>query len=1091
MAHPYFPLKLSRLQVRTVLLFAFFALLFAPISAFSGQTNIERPELVVQTGHTAVTLTSVTSSANGRWVASGGSDGRVKIWNLETAREVRTLGSQQESISAVAFSSDGTYIAFAGGKFLVVSEILSGKEVANIPTDTLNVPAVAFTPDRQWLAWADGPNGKLLKLPQDLNLWDRSAMESIRSLPSLPHSALITALAFSNKSQWLSLGNAKGDVVLWDLIGESGTHQMIGNTSSVASISFAPDDRLLGAATSNNLLLWDLNSKARPRIIQHSKQVHSVRFTSATRVVSASADPVDTTLRVSTWNTETGDLISSTTIATQISPFLFEYMGRWPIVFAPSANFLAFASDFRTIKIWNFQADSVPVELSGVTARIQAVATDRRKRWIAIGSGSNIQLWNLADGEESLLITGYKKAIHSLEFSNDGNSLVSTSEGSEADVWDVNTRKSTIHRHGNFSSLFGDSAHMAAATQNGCVSIWDIPAKPGTEASIVGASTRFGIDRIAVSRDGSLLSTASQLSSEVKVWRVNGGDPIRTVSKSGFHRLTDLRFSPDGQYLVWGTTNGMVAVLNISSGRELLLCCHGIHWAGAIAISEDGRLLVSGGTDNQIKIWNLPNAWAGQTQETSTLTGHTGAIRSLALSPDGRLLVSGSEDGTARIWDMGTGRERADLVSMSDNPGWLVVTPDGLFDGTADAIKRVSWRSPHTNDIFPLDAFYNDYFHPGLPAEIFEGGHPAPRTDIAALLRVPGVRTMQQQRLLHIEVHNDKAMLCLPDKPDRSLFDGVDSRIRGLPVAVDTSSFHSRPGESCQYALDLPGTPDEIEFNMRRSPASQNDKSGRVQSSPKHQCASDPRGKLRASVLHIQTVAIGAYPPSSGYHNLTSPVGDATRLEDFFSKRLPSTADSYEGVRVWKGLCDSSANLTAIRLRFAAMAKEVKEDDIVLLFLSGHGRVPPGQEMFYFLPVDGKKDMEFSTAVSTALLADFVRSLPARRIILLIDACQSGGALDSLAQIASAKTAANRRSATAIDVSGLPPKQAGTYVIAASIPFQAAIASSGRSVSGRNVCAQDLASHISDDLSKLLENLTENQLPLTFSQGTNFVIVGK
>jgi hypothetical protein len=70
------------------------------------------------------------------------------------------------------------------------------------------------------------------------------------------------------------------------------------------------------------------------------------------------------------------------------------------------------------------------------------------------------------------------------------------------------------------------------------------------------------------------------------------------------------------------------------------------------------------------------------------------------------------------------------------------------------------------------------------------------------------------------------------------------------------------------------------------------------------------------------------------------------------------------------------------------MAKEVREDDVVLLFFSGHGRVPPGQEMFYYIPflratedtgslVDPPDERE--TGVSTAMLAEAIRNLPARK----------------------------------------------------------------------------------------------------------------
>ncbi|MGH9649713.1 MAG: hypothetical protein ACRD3I_04495, partial [Terriglobales bacterium] len=78
---------------------------------------------------------------------------------------------------------------------------------------------------------------------------------------------------------------------------------------------------------------------------------------------------------------------------------------------------------------------------------------------------------------------------------------------------------------------------------------------------------------------------------------------------------------------------------------------------------------------------------------------------------------------------------REQLGRALASPDWIVVTPDGLFDGTAQAAQKlIAWRFPG-DDTAPPEVFYNEFYYPGLLAEILAGKRPKAPRDFAQIDR--------------------------------------------------------------------------------------------------------------------------------------------------------------------------------------------------------------------------------------------------------------------------------------------------------------------------------------------------------------------
>ena len=130
--------------------------------------GVELPgELLVQTGH-ASWVTSVAFSPDGQLLASGGADGTIKLWAVQSREVLRTLSGPTAEGIAVAFSPDGKLVASACADGTVnMWAVQSGELVFTLKGHTAPVTALAFSLDGKLLATASTDKTvKLWMVPQ-------------------------------------------------------------------------------------------------------------------------------------------------------------------------------------------------------------------------------------------------------------------------------------------------------------------------------------------------------------------------------------------------------------------------------------------------------------------------------------------------------------------------------------------------------------------------------------------------------------------------------------------------------------------------------------------------------------------------------------------------------------------------------------------------------------------------------------------------------------------------------------------------------------------------------------------------------------
>ncbi len=118
----------------------------------------EQPELVLQTGH-ASKVDAICFDPAGRLLASGGSDNTIKIWDVGSGRELRTLRGHGAGVAALSFSGDGALLVSGGNDRTVrVWEVAAGRELALLKGQPASIKAVAFHPGGRLIALGGSDN---------------------------------------------------------------------------------------------------------------------------------------------------------------------------------------------------------------------------------------------------------------------------------------------------------------------------------------------------------------------------------------------------------------------------------------------------------------------------------------------------------------------------------------------------------------------------------------------------------------------------------------------------------------------------------------------------------------------------------------------------------------------------------------------------------------------------------------------------------------------------------------------------------------------------------------------------------------------
>ena len=257
-----------------------------------------------------------------------------------------------------------------------------------------------------------------------------------------------------------------------------------------------------------------------------------------------------------------------------------------------------------------------------------------------------MQLRELATGRLIRAYRGHSLRIKSVEFSSDGESILSASDDGSAIIW-------STHWEGELQTLSVNSNNLI---------VWH-PERP------------------LIATVGTAHPTINDTT--VRLIDTTTGEIVREF-EGHTGTVRGLAFSPDGNYLISGGWDSSIFVRDIESGEVVNSIRDFTFVIQALAMNNTGQFAISyGERDAQIMLYDFETG-----ERQGPFVGHNDQIFALDYSPDGNLLYSGTRTAELYQWDALSGEL---IQEFNGHSGWI-----WDIDLNSDGSKLVSASADHT-----------------------------------------------------------------------------------------------------------------------------------------------------------------------------------------------------------------------------------------------------------------------------------------------------------------------------------------------------------------------------------------------------------
>ncbi|MGH8726769.1 MAG: WD40 repeat domain-containing protein [Burkholderiales bacterium] len=268
-----------------------------------------------------------------------------------------------------------------------------------------------------------------------------------------------TAVAFSPTGEIVASGGLRGEIALWRI--GANIARLKAHRDAVRALEFVSDERFVSSGDDGRIILWNLSG--REALVERQSSAVTAMVLAGDNIVTGHADG-----HVRAWT------------AFDLQPVHSLRLDSAVLALAVHGSMLAMAGEDGAVALFSPELNLLRrIQVSGPAAHDLQFSPDGK--WLAAGSWFRLLVWNVDSGERRSIASEHNGLLASLDFSPDGDRLVSLGRHTDSAlrVWD--TRNFAVERRYQAHDLCGamvrfspDGRFIASVSDDESVRLYDL-----------------------------------------------------------------------------------------------------------------------------------------------------------------------------------------------------------------------------------------------------------------------------------------------------------------------------------------------------------------------------------------------------------------------------------------------------------------------------------------------------------------------------------------------------------------------------------------------------------------------------------------